>query len=80
MLQRSYLLHYARLALGEGRVATQLIVDVFHFDFDTSLCLFAVGRRRLLVGQRVVVVYAVVDGSAGHVVQSLRVSPPDERW
>lgn len=45
----NYLLHDASFSLRKRCVSTQFIIDVFHFNFDTSFCFLAVGWRRFLL-------------------------------
>ena len=44
-LPSTYFFHDARLPLGKGRVAPQLVVDELHLDLDPPLRLLAAGVR-----------------------------------
>lgn len=57
-MQCAYLLHDARLSLGEGGVASQFVLDVLHLDLDTASRLLARGGLGLLVQLYAVVIIA----------------------
>lgn len=44
----THLLHNPSLPFGERRIPSQFVVNVFHFDLDTTLSLFTIGRWRFL--------------------------------
>lgn len=61
---RAYLLHDARLALGEGGIAAQLVIDELHFDLNPAFGLLAC--RRILAGLQLSASDGAASGRSGH--------------
>lgn len=60
----THLLHNTSLPFGERRVPSQFVVNVLHFDLDTTLGLFAIGRWRFLGLKRCIAIVRYVGDGA----------------